>query len=139
MKLRELFDNPLPFDWTTKLPNDRYVAKFIAGKHEYRFSAHMFPYDALMGAEISFCMMDNGKCRTDNTGTGNANQIYATVIDLIREVADATNISRIAYDADDNQRKNIYPTLIKKALPGWRLAVHEDDYYYFDKPNTTVA
>ena len=133
-ELTELFDNPLPFEWTTKLPNDRYVAKFMVGHHEYRFSAHMFPYDDLMGAEIAFCMMDNGKCRTDNTGTGNANQIYATVIELIKQVADAANLSRIAYDAADDKRKSLYPTLIKKALPGWELSEHEDDYYYYDKP-----
>ena len=134
MKLRELFDNPVPFEWTTKIPNDRYVARFVIGELEYRFSAHMFPYDDLMGAEISFCLMDGKKCRTDNTGTGNANLIYATVISLIREVATKLKLARVAYDAADDKRKNIYPTLIKKALPGWALAEHEDDYYYFDRP-----
>lgn len=135
MILRELFDRSLPYEWTTKLPGDRYVAKFMVGRHEYRFSAHVFPYDSLVGAEISFCMMDGMKCRTDNTGTGHANEIYGTVVALIREVAGTLKLNRIAYDAGDVQRKNIYPALIKKALPGWSLAEHEDDYYYFDQPN----
>ena len=29
MKLRELFDRNVPYDWITQLPNERYTAKFI--------------------------------------------------------------------------------------------------------------
>lgn len=134
MKLRELFDRNVPYDWITQIPNERYTAKFIVDKKEYRFSAHIFSYDeGLRGAEIAFCMMDGLKCRTDNTGTGNAYIVYGTVILLIREVASVLKLSRVAYDADNDKRKNIYPMLIKKALPGWKLADHADDWFYFDR------
>ena len=135
MLIRELFDRSLPYEWTTQIPGDRYVAKFKVDNLEYRFSAHMFEYDdGLHGAEIAFCMMDGNKCRTDNTGTGNANIIYGTVVSIIREVAGKLKLSRIAYDAADDQRKNIYPVLIKKALPTFKLADHDADWYYFDRP-----
>jgi GNAT superfamily N-acetyltransferase len=139
MKLRELFDRNVPYDWITQLPNERYTAKFIVDKKEYRFSAHIFSYDeGLRGAEISFCMKDGLKCRTDNTGTGNADIVYGTVILLIREVASILKLSRVAYDAEDDKRKNIYPMLIKKALPGWKLADHADDWFYFDRPRNKM-
>ena len=134
MLLSELFDTSVPYTWTTTLPNDRYVAKFMIGANEYRFSAHVFNYNELTGAEISFCMMDGKKCRTDDTGSGHATLVYGTVIKLISEVADILNLSIIAYDAEGSQRKNIYPTLIKRSLPTWQLIDHQDDWYYFINP-----
>lgn len=135
MLLRELFDRPVSYEWITQQPNDRYVAKFMVGEQEYRFSAHIFPYDDnLRGAEISFCMMDGKKCRTDNTGTGNTHAVYGTVINLVKEVVDVLKISRIAYDADDAQRKRIYAMIINKSLPQWELAEHDADWFYYDRP-----
>jgi hypothetical protein len=134
-QITEVFDKALPYEWTTQIPNDRYVAKFMVGDLEYRFSAHIFKYDDVHGAEISFCLMDGKKCRIDNTGTGNPNAIYATVIAMISEVANVLKISRIAYEAGDEQRKRIYPVLIKKALPGWKESEVWGDYYYYDKPS----
>lgn len=135
MILRELFDRSLPYQWITQIPDDRYVAKFMVDNQEYRFSAHIFSYDDnLRGAEISFCMMDGKKCRTDNTGTGNINAVYATVIELVKEVVNVLKISRIAYDADDEQRKRIYTMIIRKSLPQWALADHDADWFYYDRP-----
>ena len=134
MFLRELFDRSAPYEWITQIPNDRYVARFNIGENEYKFSAHIFPYDNLRGAEISFCMMDGKKCRTDNTGSGNVNLVYSTVIQLVKEVVEVLKISRIAYDADDAQRKRIYAMIISKSLPDWKLVEHDADWFYYDRP-----
>lgn len=140
MFLRELFDTPTTYTWTTKLPHDRFVATFTIENVLYRFSAHWFPYededtdDELSGYEIAFCAFDGKKCRTDNTGTGNELAVYSTVVSLIREVASMGRASRIAYDAADIKRKKIYPALIKKALPSFKLAEHDGDWFYYDKP-----
>lgn len=135
MILRELFDRALPYEWTTQIPGERYVARFMVGQLEYRFSAHLFDYDDnLHGAEIAFCLMDGKKCRTDNTGTGNVNEIYGTVINLIREIAGKLKLSRVVYEAGDVQRQRIYPTLIKKALPSWQISEEWGEYYSYDKP-----
>lgn len=139
MRLMELFDQPREYKWTTQQPRDRFVATFMVGDVLYRFSAHWFPYeneetgDELSGYEIAFCASDGKKCRTDNTGTGNELAVYSTVVSLIREVVNMGRASRIAYDAADIKRKKIYPALIKKALPGWQLAEHDGDWFYYDK------
>ena len=42
MILRELFDSSLPYEWTTKLPGDRYVAKFMVGDMNIDFQRMYF-------------------------------------------------------------------------------------------------
>jgi hypothetical protein len=140
MRLMELFDQPQPYAWTTQRPRDRYVAKFDIQGVEYMFAAHWFPYededtgDELVGYEVSFCRQEGGKCRSDKTRTGNEHIIFATVLAIFKELASKIKIDRIAFSAEEANRRSLYQMIMRRILPTWQLAYHEDDVYYYDKP-----
>lgn len=140
MKIVELFDQPQAYTWTTQQPKDRYVAKFDISGTEYMFSAHWFPYEdddtdlMLVGYELSFCRKEGTKCRIDKTKTGHEHEIFATVLAIFKDLASKVRIDRVAFSAEEANRRSLYQMIMKRILPTWQLAYHEDDVYYYDKP-----
>lgn len=136
MRLRELFDTTATYNWSTQLPNDRFVAKFYIDGREYRWSAHWFSYgdeDELDGYEISFCYWDGKKCRTDDTGLGDERLIIGTVFTILKEFTHKIKIDRIVYSAEGHGRQSVYKLMMRRLLPNWQLVENSDDYFYYDK------
>ena len=130
MRLRELFDQPVPFtvDIAT---NYGYEASFAVGEDDYTFHAYMeddeyvreFPDDE-REAEIEFCKIVNGFCHQGISKGPNSNQVFSTVVAITKDLIAKYPITALIFSAKEENRKSLYLRMVKKLLPAWSVKQH---------------
>lgn len=131
MKLRELFDNPVPF--TVESSHDYgYEASFKVGDEEYTYTAYMgdeeenqreYPGDE-REAEIEFCKIVDGYCDQGISKGQNPHQVFSTVVSITRDLMSKHPVMALIFSAKEDNRKNLYLRMAKKLLPTWSIKEH---------------
>lgn len=139
--LYEMFDAAVPFKWVVHKPHYN-VADFTLGDVLYRVSittgtplqtqeevdeyvgdeaAVLAPgFDKFYDVEFSASVGKNRPTHM-NTGTGNQYKVYATVVDIMKRVMGEFGVGPVYMSAFDESRVSLYPKMLKRLLPGWRV------------------
>ena len=121
MLLRELFDKPTPYEWTSKDPH-QWTAEFEINNIKYEFVAYIpNPYpeeDDEVEIEIEFFhRLPNGAPTFKVSGVGNQHQVFTTVVDIIKDLIDQTKPDVIIYSATEPNRARLYHRMLTRLLP----------------------
>lgn len=135
MKLNEVFDKVLPWEWEK---DDENTAVFTVDDAEYNVE---FGKDMVDSWVISFGRTELGSRRsissakTNITGTGNQHAIFATVIDIIKNFIDEVNPDEMSFTAKKSEPSRIalYNRMMKMfPKDKWYTEITEltDSVYY---------
>lgn len=107
MLLRELFEpqSNATFDW--KLKQDRYRAKIVLGTDE--INIHFYAREAGVYL-VEFTVNDE----LDITGSGNAIQIFNTVLAGIRDFIAKYTPNYLVFDAEEPSRVKLYTRIVQR-------------------------
>jgi len=109
MLLNEVLNAPV--EWKTIEDNDYgYAARFEIGGLTYEFVAETEDEDHM---DIDFFLMKKDGPTTAVTNTGNALQVFATVIAIIKKVISKRKPATIAFSAKEGSRIKLYDRLAK--------------------------
>ena len=122
--LSELFHNPGPWRWekSPRPNNDSVIAFFKIEDHEYSWSADRDPDDPGTWL-VEFESHEHGY---KVAGTGNASQVFSTVIDITQSFLRNTTATTLAFFAKEPSRKKLYLSLVRRLLPTWKLTTSGD-------------
>jgi len=152
--LTEMFNSPLPIKWTKTtstnwegsfviqdgLPNSENPANPIKNQRGMpsgkRYIIRMIK-DSDMPWEVTFELVVGNKRSQDITGTGNAAQVFSTVLSGIRQWLDRVKPDAFALSAREPNRQSLYRRMLKM-LPSkiWDV---EDLGSTFFVQNKTIA
>lgn len=126
MKLFELFDKQqVQVKWLQKDQNGG-EAQFVIGRVGYAVSVSPREINNQPGWYILFTAQGarDDQPRIDNTGTGNQFEVYAAVIQCIRQFVSDVGLRPLAMAAKDDGRMSLYQRFLKKMLPpNWQIKV----------------
>ena len=120
-ELRELFDRPIPYEWTSKDPY-QWTAEFDINDIKYEFVATILnPYpeeDEEVEIEIEFFhRSQRGVPIFKVSGVGNQHQVFTTVVDIIRDLINQAKPDVIIYSATEPNRAKLYHRMLARLLP----------------------
>lgn len=119
MILNELFDNPIPWKWVSKNEHN-WEAGFDIGNMKYALTCAF----AFQFVVIRFETRATGD--TGITGTGNEIAVFATVIDIVKEIIDVPTVKTIVFTAKEKSRQKLYNRLVKLfEKMGWSVSTNE--------------
>jgi len=119
MLLNELFDNPIPWKWVSKNEYN-WEAGFDTGNMKYALKC-AFAYQFVV---ITFETRATGD--TGITGTGNEIAVFATVIDIIKEIIDVPTVKTVVFTAKEKSRQKLYNRLVKLfEKMGWSVSTNK--------------
>lgn len=120
--LNELFDKQTQVNWNTQT-KDSWYGTFVIGSKKYkiniirdRVGASEFD-NFYMPWEVVFCLIKDGKCTTEITGTGDAGQVFATVMSGVQEWIKSERPSEFVMSAAESSRQKLYLRMLQKYLP----------------------
>lgn len=121
MKLKELFDKPVPYEWTTQ-SDETWNAEFDIGPVHYEFIALVSnPYpdeDEDVEIEIEFFhRTERGVPTHKVSGVGNEHILFATVVSIMRDVITNMKPDTIIYSAAEPNRARLYKRMLSRLLP----------------------
>ena len=120
--LNELFDQQVGLTWNKK-SIDTWEANFEIDGKKYKVSMvrDMISPRFYMPWEVTFCLLkdfpEQGKCSHEITGTGNAPQVFATVLSAIREWMNEVLPVSFMLSAAEKSRSSLYKRMISKMMP----------------------
>jgi hypothetical protein len=115
--LNELFDKQTQVNWSTQT-EDSWYGTFVIGGKEYKISIIRDKFDNFyMPWEVVFCLKKDGKCTTDITGTGDAGQVFATVMSGVQEWMKSERPNEFVMSAAESSRQKLYLRMLQKYLP----------------------
>ena len=134
MRLNEIFDKALPWEWDKNPSDTNMVAFFQVDDAEYNVE-----FDSSMEGQWGF---DFGRSESNNspvseiTGTGNQYAVFATVVDIVKEFISQNDPNHIVFSADRNEpsRIKLYNRMLKM-FPKDKYDVkitNEADSAYYD-------
>lgn len=126
MRLTEILSSPIQFEWTKQSPIES-KASFSVNGHQYVVWIDAGENVPNSWELIFFLQQENGESRTDSTGTGGQFQVYSTVMAAIKQHMEKYGIRSIVMSAEDRSRQSLYPKLIRKYLPGWKVEAYDED------------
>lgn len=132
--IKELFQPGTDWEWVYKGSEER-VADFKVGNIPYRFTASMASPKEPDIWELEFQSMDpKSRAKKDNfglTGTGNAADVFSTVIDIIRSLLSdkSITVNVLKMTAVEDNRGKLYQRMIRRLLPNWDIQEHDVDIY----------
>jgi hypothetical protein len=118
--LTESFDHPLPYHWQGR---NRLVqqANFAVEDKHYRVMFWKVDDPRIKNAwSVEFSLAARERWQVHQTGTGNAHQVFATVLAVIREFVTRVNPQQIRFSATHENRKNLYLRLANR-MPGYTV------------------
>lgn len=121
MLLRELFDKPVAYEWTSQ-GDESWEAEFIVGEVMYEFLAYMSnPYpeeheDAEVEIEF-YHRTETGVPTHKVSGVGNQHQVFATVVAIMAEFLKARKPDILIFSAAEPNRAKLYKRMIATLLP----------------------
>lgn len=132
--IKELFQQGADWEWVYRGSEER-VADFKIGNIPYRFTASMASPKEPDIWELEFQSMDpKSRSNKDNfglTGTGNAADVFSTVIDIIRSLLSdkSITVNVLKMTAIEDSRRKLYQRMIRRLLPNWDIQEHDVDIY----------
>jgi hypothetical protein len=129
MRINELFTGSKQWAWTFNDENQA-IASFEIGGVPYKFFAAQDSDEAPGDWEIEFTANSNGKATWAVTGTGNAAEVFGTVVDIIKSfIADRKgSVRRMTFAAKEGSRQGLYAKMVKRLLPDWDLVQHGESF-----------
>lgn len=124
--LNELFEVSSNITWKAK-GKDRWHGEFVVEGNKYQIFIVRDEISPtfFMPWEIIFCLESNGKCVHDITGTGNASQVFATVLEGIKQWVKETEPTSFMMSAAEKSRSSLYKKMLSKMLPkDFKVEVH---------------
>jgi len=134
MLLYEVFNQPKKWQWVRQSHTST-TALFQIGNILYEFNAEL-----LWGQTddddnsipdmwyLSFSPAEEQEYKNayGKTGTGNQQQVFATVIDIIRDFMNEYKPQSMTMSAEEPNRKTLYIKMLKKLLPNWNISFDGD-------------
>lgn len=145
MRLDELFNKQTNYQWTVQQANHAkgtftsgeitYVVQMFGGvtspsEREYdpetHDGEHRMPvsapgYNVLWEVMFSARVPGQEQVRMDNTGTGDQYTVYSTVIAMVKDQMSKHGVGPIYMEADDSGRQSLYPRMLRKLFPSWKI------------------
>ena len=130
-KLDELFQGQKNWKWTFH-DSEEVQARFEVGGIRYHYSALEYDDNAW---EIFFLTRDVKNTTIGITGTGNAAEVFSTVIDITRNfLQQYPNVNEIRFHADKPNRQKLYIRMAQRLLPKWNIK-QVNEYFYLTRNN----
>lgn len=128
MRLNELFTGKKDWEWAFR-GSEEVVADFKVGNIPYRFTAYSVPEDP-SDWEIEFRdARQDAKSAFGITGSGNAAQVFGTVVDILREfLASRPDVTILRFSAEEPSRQALYKRMLSRLLPKWDVRVQHNKY-----------
>lgn len=126
MLIQELFTQPFKWSWVDQ-EAQYYTARFSTGKFRYEVNFELYN-EAMNVWNIEF-NIDPVAVAVKNipgrqfgiTKTGDAAQVFATVIEIIRSFRKISPNAILRFSADEPSRKKLYLSLVKKLSSGYTV------------------
>lgn len=140
MKITELFEPSKDWQWTYTSATEA-EAEFRVGSIPYQFTAFTNP-DNIGVWEVEFKNNQRGpekKTKFGLTGTGNAAEVMAVVVDIMREFLQRYqgSITSLSFSADEDSRQSLYARMVKRLLPSWNLT-QQNKSFTITAPNVQM-
>lgn len=120
--IKELFDPNNDWQWTFRGSEEK-VAEFKVGNIPYKFVAYSTT-NGTWYVEFSADLPElkrKGKAHSV-TGTGNSNQVFSIVVDIMRDFLKNTpDIKSLVITSEEENRTNLYLRMIKRLMPGYKV------------------
>lgn len=131
MLLQELFNQPHPYKWDTPVNRTGLSqASFSIGDQNYEIAFDYSSYHKSVMLEF-YQVQDGGFGDTGITGTGNALEVFGTVMACIRDYVSKARPASIRFSASEPSRIRLYNRLannVAKEL-GWELTTNKSPMY----------
>lgn len=125
----EMFDSSVPIRWIKKTAMD-WEGDFLVNGKQYIIKMMNEP---MMGWEVKFELLRNGKYTQDITGTGDAATVFATVMGGIRKWMAEVKPSSFALTAREPSRYKLYSRLLSMLPKKWRVEDMGGTFFVQDK------
>lgn len=122
MLIQELFTQPFKWEWVYQ-ESHYYTARFSTGKFRYEVNFEL--YDEAMNTWNIEFNIDPVAVAGKNipgrqfgiTKTGDAAQVFATVIEIIKNFKKVNPDTTLRFTAEEPSRQKLYLSLVKKLSP----------------------
>ena len=129
--ISELFTGNKQWQWTFQDDNQA-IANFEIGGVPYKFFAAQDSDEAPGDWEIEFTakVASSGNATWGVTGTGNAAEVFGTVVDILKTfLADKKDsVRRLTFAAKEGSRQGLYAKMVKRLLPNWDMSHHGESF-----------
>ena len=129
--IAELFTGNKQWQWTFQDDNQA-IANFDIGGVPYKFFAAQDSDEAPGDWEIEFTakVASSGNATWGVTGTGNAAEVFGTVVDILKTfLADKKDsVRRLTFAAKEGSRQGLYAKMVKRLLPNWDMSHHGESF-----------
>ena len=128
MRINELFTGKKDWGWRFQ-GSEEVFADFEVGSIPYRFTAYSEPEDP-SDWEVEFRdARPDSPSKFGITGSGNAAQVFGTVVEIIREfLARRPDVTTLRFSAEEPSRQSLYKRMLSRLLPEWDVRVQHDKY-----------
>jgi hypothetical protein len=110
-ELSEMFTNPTTIRWAKTNGSGQWKGDFFIG--DKRYILNFVKMDAQMPWEIVFDLVQNGKKTQNITGTGDAVQVFSTVLSGIKQWMKAVNPPSFILSAREPSRQSLYRRMLQ--------------------------
>ena len=129
--IAELFTGNKQWQWTFQDDNQA-IANFEIGGVPYKFFAAQDSDEAPGDWEIEFTakVASSGNATWGVTGTGNAAEVFGTVVDILKTfLADKKDsVRRLTFAAKEGSRQGLYAKMVKRLLPNWDMSHNGESF-----------
>jgi hypothetical protein len=138
MLLHELFKND-KIDWKWGFRGSQEAeATFVVGDVQYHFYAYSHSARPTIW-EVEFRAVEGVDPRNKFgvTGTGNAAQVMAIVVEILGEFLQKYDdkIQSLTFSAKERSRRDLYARMVRRLLPNWDFKL-EDRQFFLTRPTT---
>lgn len=125
MLLHEVFNQPVQWKWEKKQQLEWY-AVFQVGPIVYDFDAkRMFESEnqPMNAWSILFGPQEekDSQVRYKVLNTGNQQQVFATVVDILKDFIKTRDPNILVLDAEEENRNRLYNRMLRTLLPTWEI------------------
>lgn len=133
MLLNEVLGKALPYQWTTPPSVNRVsisgVAEFMVNDRQYAVEFFRSQYVKVAGVEFTMNGVDkNGNPTADThaTDTGGELQVFATVVQIIKDFVDQCDPYGLTFNASGHSRIRLYDRIIKRFSANFPEVMRKD-------------
>ena len=133
MRIQELFTQPYDWNWFSQ-SNEEAIAHFSTGKVDYsvNFTRNFYPDSEQTEWFVEFAASTPQGRSYSITKTGDAAQVFATVLDIIKQFKKSHPKQFLLFSAEEPSRQKLYLSLIKKLSSSYTVDTdHEYNTKYY--------
>ena len=112
--INEMFNNPIPIRWI-KTTNNNWKGEFVVSNPEEqkKYIINIIKLENEMPWEIVFDLVQGKKKTQDITGTGDAIQVFSTVLNGIKQWMNKVNPDAFILSAREPSRQSLYRRMLQ--------------------------